>query len=229
MSLSNEEISVLDMLKDLLTSDEAPTSEELAERRREVRAEIEEVEGQLRRLEHDPAEGLKEADEVGDRARRRRALEDRLEDLEALNAALAERQKEAEHRERVHRAGELKEEIPKLAEELKEAKAAYRRVGRRLSEFVAEAGRIRAKLGREGVDFHLARDAVHRLREIHDDLPNHHASTLDNLEPPEEKDGQEKKIIQHVGEAETEFVGPWSDREIRRHGGGVRVTEEEQG
>lgn len=218
---------MLEKLKALLTSDDAPTKKEIAERRREVRAEIEEVEDQIRRLEHDPAEGLEEAKEVGDRARHRRDLEDRLEDLKALDKALGERQQEAEHRERVRRAQELKEEaIPELAEELKEAKATYRRLGRKLSKFIAETSGIRSKLNREGTDFYLSRETVAALREIEEDLPGHHATALDNLEPPAEKE-DEKRIVQKVG-GETEFHGPWSDREIRRHGGGVRVTEIEE-
>lgn len=214
-------MKVLERVKGLLTSDaeeDPPTSEEIAERRREVRAEIERLEDELRTLRSDDGrrEALAEADSPEELGRRKRLLHDRKEGLEDLDAELVERQREAENRERRENLRDAVEGLPELADELEAARARERKARAEFREALSDAIGAHSMLAVRNLapEVELPEAHVDRLERLADELPG--AFTLDWLRPEDGDDEPERRIVEDVVHEVRYFVGDWSDADPRQ-------------
>lgn len=230
-------MSVLDELRDLIATEddeELPGREEIAERRREVKAEISELEDRLRYLEspRGSGEALREADRPEDLGRKLRQTRDRLEGLRALDEQLAERLRAAKAREREEELNEIVSDLPDLADEFVEAEAVLREARKALGEALVESQNLHRRVRRKGNDdaptVHLSDETVDRLERIGERLPTNLGHTgLDHLRPPEPPpDPDRPRIVYDVGEGVRHFVGDFTRSAEHSHPGRPRWSGE---
>lgn len=231
-------MTLLDELRHLLTAapeeDELPSKEELAERRRDVKSEIAELESEVQRLESGKGrrEAIAKADSPEEVGRRLRKVKDRLEGLRSLDEALTARQREAERQKREERLNEVVADLPDVADRFEEAEAELRAARDALGEALVESEKLERRVRRKGEEapaVHLDDATVDRLEGIAERLRGHHFSSggFDHLRPPEPPpDPDRPRIIYDVGEKVRRFVGDWNRSEEHESPGRPRWSGE---
>lgn len=225
-------MNILERLRDLLEADTPPSAEEIAERRREVKAEIGELEARVQKLDspRGRTELLEEAGTVEELGERKREARDRLEGLRDLDRELAARQQKAELAARQAELVDTVAELPALADRFEEAEAALREAREELEAALVETARIRVRLERErgSVAVHLNTEAVDRLEEIVDRLPAN--VDVSHLRAPEAPDPDRPIMVYDVAAGVRRWVGDWSQAPPRagtpRHAREVGWTED---
>lgn len=170
------------------SGDDRPLSKRIADERRELKADISELEDRIQYIESPKGrkELLQEVDSPEELGRRRRQLRDRLEGLREQDSALAERQKAAKLEEQSEELEEMVDELPALAEEFEAAERRLREAREALEGAMTESrnlwGRVKSET-RSDPAVTLNPAALRQLRGIAERLDGWHGK-LDHLEPP---------------------------------------------
>ena len=177
------------------SGDDRPLSERIAEERRELKADISELEDRIQYIESSKGrkELLREVDSPEELGRRRRELRDRLEGLQEQDSALAERQKAAKLEEQSEELEEMVDELPALADEFEAAERRLRETREELEAALTESRNLWNRVRNETrSDPAVTVDgaALRQIRGIAERLDGWHGR-LDHLEPPAGEDGGE--------------------------------------